>query len=243
MSRHLDLLARAGRPRRARAPGVLERGGDDPDQVGERRIAAAPAAAPSSLAQEAVGVVVGGGDDRGRVGRAWSGRARARPSGRGPARPASWAISANVRSSARKSGKRSVESASSTTPSVTSGKSWPLATICVPSSSPVGRGVEAREQLGHGVLVGRGVGVQPEDRDVERVAQLGLDALGARAVAGDGQRAAGVAARRDALAVAAVVAGERVLGAVQDERDVAVRALPRLPAGPCRRGSSTSRAG
>ena len=57
---------------------------------------------------------------------------------RGPARPASWAISANVRSSARKSGKRSVRSASSTTPSVTSGKSWPLATICVPSSSPAG---------------------------------------------------------------------------------------------------------
>ena len=46
-----------------------------------------------------------------------------------PLRPASWATSANVRSSARKSGKRSVASASSTTASVTSGKSCPLATI------------------------------------------------------------------------------------------------------------------
>ncbi len=59
-----------------------------------------------------------------------------------PLRPASWATSAKVRSSARKSGKRSVESASSTTASVTAGKSWPLATICVPTSTPAGRRVE-----------------------------------------------------------------------------------------------------
>ena len=45
-----------------------------------------------------------------------------------------------MRSSARKSGKRSVWSASSTTPSVTSGKSWPFATICVPTSTPGARG-------------------------------------------------------------------------------------------------------
>ena len=43
-----------------------------------------------------------------------------------------------MRSSARKSGKRSVESASSTTPSVTSGKSCPLATIWVPTRTPAG---------------------------------------------------------------------------------------------------------
>ena len=76
-----------------------------------------------------------------------SARARGRPRGPRPARPASWAISANVRSSARKSGKRSVLSASSTTPSVTSGKSWPLATICVPSSSPAGAAWKRLEQL------------------------------------------------------------------------------------------------
>ncbi len=45
-------------------------------------------------------------------------------------------MSANVRSSARKSGKRRVASASRTTPRVTSGKSWPLATIWVPSRIP-----------------------------------------------------------------------------------------------------------
>ena len=38
------------------------------------------------------------------------------------------------------------------------------------------------------------------------------------------------AALRHALAVAAVMAGERALRAVQDERDVAVRAHPRVPA-------------
>ncbi len=51
--------------------------------------------------------------------RAHRGRSSARargPSPPRPTRPASWAISANVRSSARKSGKRSVASASSTTP-------------------------------------------------------------------------------------------------------------------------------
>ena len=67
-----------------------------------------------------------------------SARARGRPPAPRPARPASCVISANVRSSARKSGKRSVWSASSTTPSVTSAKSWPLATICVPTSTPAG---------------------------------------------------------------------------------------------------------
>jgi hypothetical protein len=49
-------------------------------------------------------------------------------------------------------------------------------------------------------------------------------------VTGDGEAAAGVAALRDGFLVAAVVAGDLVLRAVQDERDVAARALPRLPA-------------
>ena len=174
--------------------------------------------------------MAGGGDDRGRVGRVGLDEhpAAARARGRRGRRAGRSARTSAPRRGSR--GSAASQSASSTTPSVTSGKSWPLATICVPSSRPVGRGVEAGEQLGDGVLVGRRVGVEAEDRHVERGRQLGLDALGARAVAGDRQRAAGVAAARDALAVAAVVAGERVLGAVQDQRDVAVRALPRLPA-------------
>src|SRR3712207_7600639 len=40
------------------------------------------------------------------------------------------------------------------------------------------------------------------------------------------------ARRRHPRPVAAVVAGEQVLAAVQDERDVAVRAHPHVPAGP-----------
>ncbi len=50
-----------------------------------------------------------------------------------PERPASWATIAKVRSSARKSGKRRVASASRIALRVTSGKSWPLATIWVPT--------------------------------------------------------------------------------------------------------------
>ena len=54
-----------------------------------------------------------------------------------PLRPASWATIAKVRSSARKSGKRRVASASRIALSVTSGKSWPLATIWVPTRTPL----------------------------------------------------------------------------------------------------------
>ena len=57
-----------------------------------------------------------------------------------------------------------------------------------------------------------------------------LEALGARAVARDRHRPARHAALRHALAVAAVMAGERALRTVQHERDVALRALPRMPA-------------
>ena len=52
-----------------------------------------------------------------------------------PARPATWLTSWNVRSVARKSGMFSEVSASITPTSRTSGKSSPLAIICVPSSS------------------------------------------------------------------------------------------------------------
>ena len=55
-----------------------------------------------------------------------------------------------------------------------------------------------------------------------------LEALGPRAVAGDAHRAALGAVLRHALAVAAMVAGEVLTVAVQYERDVAVRAHPRV---------------
>ena len=85
------------------------------------------------------------------------------PRGPRPLRPASCATSAKVRSSARKSGKRSVESASSTTPRVTSGKSWPLATICVPTSTPArARRRSARSTVRDRAAAGRGVRVEPE---------------------------------------------------------------------------------
>ena len=97
---------------------------------------------------------------------------------------------------------------------------------------PGGRRGEPRQQRGHRVLRGRRVGVEPEHRHVERLDQLGLEPLGPRAVARDRGRAARVAAPGDPLAVAAVVAGDDVLGAVQHQRDVALRALPDLPARP-----------
>ena len=218
---------RCGPPRRgrARASSALR---DDADQVGERRVAQG-AAALELGAQEAVGVVAGGGGDRGRVGRvgldehAAAARAAAGAAGELGDQRERALLGAEVREAQRRVGvehdaERDVREVVA------------LGHHLRAEQQPGGRGVEAGEQLGDGVLVGRGVGVEAEDRHVERAPQLGLDALGARAVAGDRQRAAGVAAARDALAVAAVVAGERVLGAVQDQRDVAVRALPRLPA-------------
>ena len=101
---------------------------------------------------------------------------------RGRCGPASWATSAKVRSSARKSGKRRVESASRTTPSTTSGKSWPLATICVPTSTPDSARLEALEDLEVAARRrARAVGVEAEDRQRRgRGGDLGLDPLAAR---------------------------------------------------------------
>src|ERR1700742_387177 len=92
-----------------------------------------------------------------------------------PLRPASWATIAKVRSSARKSGKRRVASASRIALSVTSGKSWPLATIWVPTRTDLaaarggGVGVEAedrhrREALAHQLLDPLGPGARPRQR-------------------------------------------------------------------------------
>ena len=99
-----------------------------------------------------------------------------------PLRPASWATIAKVRSSARKSGKRRVASASRIALSVTSGKSWPLATIWVPTRTPLGASPKRGEDAGVGAALGGGVGVEPEDRHRRQaLAQQRLDPLGAGA--------------------------------------------------------------
>ena len=122
-----------------------------------------------------------------------------------------------MRSSARKSGKRSVASASRTTPSVTSGKSWPLATICVPTSTPRGARSNAPQHLGRAARRRR--------RGARRAGPPRRSSCSSRSVPAPWRatrhRPALRAARRHARAVAAVVAGEQALRAVQHERDVA----------------------
>ena len=212
----------------ARAGCLVVRAGHDPDQVRERRIAQRTAALELA-GQEAVGVVAGGGLDRGRGGRAGlDEHAAAARAAAGAARELRDQrerplLGAEVREA---QGRVGVEhDAERHVREVVA-----LGHHLGAEQEASRRGVEAREQLRHGVLGRRRVGVEAEDRDIERLLELGFHALGARAVAGDGQRAAVVAAGRDRLAVAAVVAGERALGAVQHERDLAARALPGLPA-------------
>ena len=153
------------------------------------------------------------------------------PRGPRPARPASCATSANVRSSARKSGKRRVASASSTTPSVTSGKSWPLATICVPSSSPAGAASKRASSCGTASLA-PAVSASSRKTGTSSASASSCSRRSVpapwRATASEPQASQRCGTR---LAVAAVVAGDRALRAVQHERDVALRALPDLAAG------------
>ena len=107
-----------------------------------------------------------------------------------PLRPASWVISAKVRSSERKSGSRSAPSASRMTLSVTSGKSWPLATIWVPTRTPESAASKRRSTL-RVARAGGAVRVEPEDlQRRQQLVQLGLDPLGARADPGDRHRRA-----------------------------------------------------
>ena len=217
----------AGQPRGERRRGVVGGpgpvgGARDADQRRERRIAQR-IRRRSSSSPGSRGVVPRGEHDRGRLGASvWT---ITRPSvPPRPARPASCATSAKVRSSARKSGKRRVVSASTTTPSSTSGKSWPFATSCVPSRIAAVGAPGTRP--GHCRVAG--------SRASRRRTSPAGELLGERSVPvpwraietepQSGQR------RGIALAVAAVMAGERALRAVQDERHVAVRALPRAPA-------------
>ena len=148
-----------------------------------------------------------------------------------PLRPASCVISWNVRSSARKSGRPSPVSASTTAASSTPEKWCPFATICVPSSTDAGRLREPPQQLGQRLGAGDGVAVEPDQLELGQLArELTLELLCSRSEPGQIGRLAHRARRRRALDEAAVVAAQLRV-AVQDERDVAVRAADRRAAG------------
>ena len=122
-------------------------------------------------------------------------------------------------------------SASTTAASATPLKWCPLATICVPSRIPRSHGGEAAEGLGEPPGLGGDVRVEPEALQLRQpLGQLGLELLRAGAQARDLGGAAGRAELGRRLAAAAVVAVEPPVG-VERERDVAVRAAEREPAG------------
>ena len=149
-----------------------------------------------------------------------------------PERPASCATIAKVRSSARKSGKRRVASASRIALSVTSGKSWPLATIWVPTRTALAASPNSARIRAWAPRCGGGVGVEAEDRHRrEALAQQLLDPLGPRARPRQRRRGADRAGARRPFGVGAVVADEAARLAVDDQRDVAVGAAPVVPAG------------
>ena len=104
------------------------------DEVGVRRIPQSAAALELGARNPAVSCIAAWRIAGASGASVWT---RTRPPFRPrPLRPANWATSAKVRSSDLKSGNRSVASASRTTLSTTSGKSCPLPTICVPTSTP-----------------------------------------------------------------------------------------------------------
>ena len=187
-------------------------------------------AARELLLEEAVAVVVGGGEDRRAPRGSASARARGRPwarGRRGPRAGRSARTCAPRRGSPGSAGccrRRAPRRASRPG----SRGPWP------PSACrAAGRSAPAWKRASSSGTASLVCVVSASRRKIgtsSDAAQLVLDPLGAGAVAGDGQRAARVAALGDAFLVAAVVAGDLVLRAVQDERDVAARALPRLPA-------------
>ena len=104
---------------------------------------------------------------------------------------------------------RRVPSASSTTPRVTSGKSCPLATICVPTRTPESAALEAAQQLGVARRRRCRSRAGRPRAGASSSAQLGLDPLGPGAHTRDRDRAAVGAALGLWLGVAAVVAAQR----------------------------------
>ena len=209
----------------ARGAARVLRRADDPDQVGERRVG-----------ERAPALELAGARSRRRRGGRRR-RSRARPatvvctSTRPPARPAAGAarelgdqrerplLGAEVREAQRRVGvdddaERHVREV------------VPLGDHLRADEQPGGRGGEAGQQRGHGVLGARGVGVEPEHRHVERFGELGLQPLRARAVAGDGRRAARVAA------LAAPARGGRSGGTRRRARRGAARARRRTAGTP-----------
>ena len=142
-------------------------------------------------------------------------------------------MSANVRSSARKSGKRRRGVGVEDHAEGHVGEVVPLGHDLGAEQDPRGGALERRQHGRDLAARGGGVGVEAEDREValaQRRVELAVQALGPSAVAGHAGRAAARAARGRGLAMAAVVAGNLARRAVQDERHVALRALPHAPA-------------
>ena len=158
-----------------------------------------------------------------------------------PALPASWVTSAKVRSSARKSGKRSVLVQRRSRPRARHlGKSWPLATIWVPISTPALAAIEPAQACSPAHRF------RPEKSASSR--STGKRSLAASTTASScssrsmpapcretwGHRGAAGATLRQRLTVPAVVARDRTAGTVKDERHLAVRAHPNVAAGSAR---------
>ena len=147
-----------------------------------------------------------------------------------PLLPASCVTSWNVRSSARKSGKASPASASTTAATATPGKWWPFATICVPIRAT--DRVEAKRSRAsrRAPDFGDGVRVEPNPLEAgELASELRLEPLRARADPRELDGAALRAGLGQLRRMAAVVAVEPPV-AMQRQRDVAARAPASRPA-------------
>jgi len=95
--------------------------------------------------------------------------------------------------------------------------------------------IEAREDGRGAALQRRDVGVEAKQREIgtaERARQLMLEPLGAEAVACERRGAAVLAAFGHSFAMAAVVAGDRVLRLMEHQGDIALGAAPDLAALP-----------
>ena len=193
--------------------------------AGSRARAAAPARRPGSAARRGCAASVSGRAS------GWNVWTSTRPGASRPLRPASWVTSWNVRSSARKSGRPRPVSASTTAASSTPAKWWPLATICVPSSTARSVSRKRRSAAGQLLRVRGSVGVEPDQLELRHLRrELPLQPLRAGTDPRDLGRAADRALLRLRLDMAAVMAVQPLV-AVQHERDVAVRAAEGRPAG------------
>ncbi len=154
-----------------------------------------------------------------------------------PARPTTCVSSWNVRSAARKSARPRPTSAETTPTSVTRGKSWPLAIICVPTSTSISPRAEPREQRRRPRRACRIVSRSSRATRAAgtRGAHLLLDPLGAEAGLLEVRRGALRAGRRHASPSSCSSGSGRARrprARVDRQRDAAVRALDRAAALP-----------